>query len=74
MDVPDRGEAWTAYLADVRDRLDDIAAGLSDPDLEPGPSVALVGWDEDAETKVAAMTSTREARSRINTCSRRSPP
>jgi thymidylate synthase ThyX len=54
VDVPDRGEAWTAYLADVRDRLDDIAAGLSDPDLEPGPSVALVGWDEDAETKVAA--------------------
>ena len=43
VDVPDRGEAWTAYLADVRDRLDDIAAGLSDPDPEPGPSVALVG-------------------------------
>ena len=54
VDVPDRGEAWTAYLADVRDRLDHIAADLSGPDPEPGPSVALVGWDEDAEAKVAA--------------------
>ncbi len=39
VDVPDRGEAWTAYLADVRERLEDIAAGLSEPDPEPGAGV-----------------------------------
>ncbi len=54
VDVPERGDEWTTYLADVRERLEDIAAGLSGPDPQPGPSVSLIDWDEDAETKVAA--------------------
>ncbi len=54
VDVPDRGVAWSNYLADIRKRLEDIAAGLRGPDPEPGAGVTLVDWDEDAETKVAA--------------------
>jgi thymidylate synthase ThyX len=54
VDVPDRGEAWTAYLADIRERIEDIAALLTGADPEPGPSVTLVDWDDDAETKIAA--------------------
>jgi thymidylate synthase ThyX len=54
VDVPDRGEEWTAYLADVRREVEQLAAELTETDPVPGPSVTLVDWDDDAEVKVAA--------------------
>ena len=53
VDVPDRGGAWSDYLASVAADLDERAAaiGLSP---EPRDEVTLVEWDPDAEIKVAA--------------------
>jgi len=53
VDVPDRGGAWSDYLASVATDLESRAAGLS---LSPeGRSeVNLVEWDPDGEDKVAA--------------------
>jgi thymidylate synthase ThyX len=53
VDLPDRGVAWSAYLAETAARI--AEAGLAAPD-EPQdrPEVALVEWDPDGEAKVAA--------------------
>ena len=53
VDVPDRGGAWSDYLAATSAAVERIAATLGD---EPGerPEVTLVEWDRDAETKIAA--------------------
>lgn len=53
VDVPDRGGAWSDYLASVASDLESRAGGL---DLEPQgrPEVTLVEWDPDGEAKVAA--------------------
>ncbi len=53
VDVPDRGGAWSDYLASVAADLESRAADL---DLEPEgrPEVTLVEWDPDGEAKVAA--------------------
>jgi thymidylate synthase ThyX len=53
VDVPDRGGAWSEYLASVAADLDARAAivGL---DPEPRAEVTLVEWDPEAEDKVAA--------------------
>lgn len=55
VDVPDRGGAWSEYLAATRRetaRTADEVLGASEP--EPSPEVALVDFDPDGEVKVAA--------------------
>ncbi len=53
VDIPDRGGAWSEYLASLAAGLDARAAEIG---LVPEPrdEVTLVEWDPDAETKVAA--------------------
>jgi thymidylate synthase ThyX len=53
VDVPDRGGAWSDYLASVAADLEErvASAGLAP---EPRDEVTLVEWDPDAETKIAA--------------------
>jgi len=53
VDVPERGGAWSDYLASVAAGLAAHAAKIG---LAPQPrnEVTLVEWDPDAETKVAA--------------------
>ena len=53
VDVPDRGGAWSDYLASVAADLDERAAtiGLAP---EPRDEVTLVEWDPEAEDKIAA--------------------
>jgi thymidylate synthase ThyX len=53
VDVPDRGGAWSNYLASVASDLEAQAAHL-DLTPEDRPEVDLVEWDSDGETKVAA--------------------
>lgn len=53
VDIPDRGIAWSDYLADVRADMDERAIALGvKPD--PRPEVVLTDWDPDGELKVAA--------------------
>ena len=55
VDVPDRGGAWTEYLSSTRRATaavaDEVLGGV---EAEPRPEVTLVGWDPDAEVKIAA--------------------
>lgn len=53
VDVPDRGGAWSVYLAEVADAIGQQASRVGAVP-EPRPEVTLVEWDPDAETKVAA--------------------
>jgi len=53
VDRPDRGGAWSAYLAATARAMEAEAAALAAPP-EPRPEVTLVDWDPDAEAKVAA--------------------
>jgi hypothetical protein len=53
VDLEDRGIRWSRYLQDVRQDLEQKAAGLHWPE-DVGPSVTLVDWDPEAEVKVAA--------------------
>ncbi len=55
VDVPDRGGAWSAYLAEVADAIGQ-QAGRVGAVPKPRPEVTLVEWDPDAETKVAAAS------------------
>jgi thymidylate synthase ThyX len=53
VDVPDRGVAWSRYLADTAERTAEIASSLpAEPD--DAPLVDLVDFDPDGERKVAA--------------------
>jgi thymidylate synthase ThyX len=52
VDLPDRGEAWSRYLAETAAAVESVAAVDVDP--HPRPAVRLVDWDPDGETKVAA--------------------
>jgi len=55
VDVPDRGVAWSKYLADTAERTADLAAEMDEASRpESGPEVTLVEWDAEAEVKVAA--------------------
>jgi thymidylate synthase ThyX len=58
VDRPDRGVAWSRYLADNRHAMDDLAERLfsgSDPS-DSAPAVQLVDFDPDGEVKlIAAM-------------------
>jgi thymidylate synthase ThyX len=53
VDLPDRGEAWSDYLAATASAIESESALL---DLEPEarPEVVLVDFDPEAETKIAA--------------------
>ncbi len=53
VDEPERGGAWSAYLAGVAADMNSLATELA-PAPEPRPEVTLVEWDPDAEVKVAA--------------------
>jgi thymidylate synthase ThyX len=53
VDVPERGGAWSAYLAAVAERMEGEAAGLGALP-EPRPEVTLVDWDPEGELKTAA--------------------
>jgi len=55
VDVPDRGGAWSQYLADTANAIGDLAV-THRIDSEPRPEVTLVEYDSDAETKIAAAT------------------
>ena len=53
VDLPDRGGAWSAYLADTRSAMDDVAERLfGDEQPADVPEVALVDWDPEGEEKL----------------------
>ncbi len=53
VDLPDRGGAWSAYLADTRAAMEEVAARLfAGTQPEPRPTVSLVDFDPDGEDKV----------------------
>ena len=55
VDRPDRGDAWTAYLAQTRDNTADLVGRLFAADEpDPAPAVTLLDWDPDGEDKVLA--------------------
>jgi hypothetical protein len=55
VDRPDRGGAWTGYLAKTRDDTADLVARIFAADEpEPTESVTLLDWDPDGEDKVLA--------------------
>lgn len=53
VDLPDRGGAWSDYLASISADLEERAAALGTTHDEHA-EVSLVDWDPDGETKVAA--------------------
>jgi thymidylate synthase ThyX len=55
VDRPDRGGAWTAYLASTAAATAEVAGRLlAGVEPEPAPAVTLVDWDPDAEDKLLA--------------------
>lgn len=58
VDLPDRGVAWSRYLANTRTNLEELAPRSWD-DPHPGEQptrVTLTDWDPDAEIKLAAAS------------------
>jgi thymidylate synthase ThyX len=53
VDVPERGGAWSRYMADNAARMEEMAGSLGLVPEERS-EVTLVDWDPDAETKIAA--------------------
>ena len=55
VDTPDRGGAWSAYLAATREATEAAAAGaLGQVAPEPRPEVVLTDFDPEGEVKVVA--------------------
>ena len=55
VDQADRGGRWSAYLADTRNAMQEIASRLDgDVPVKPQPEVALTDFDPEGETKVIA--------------------
>lgn len=53
VDRPDRGGAWSDYLAETRDATREVAAELlGDVEPEASDEVTLVDWDPDAEAEL----------------------
>ncbi|HVM64047.1 MAG TPA: FAD-dependent thymidylate synthase, partial [Acidimicrobiales bacterium] len=53
VDLPDRGGAWSAYLADTRAAMEEVADRMfSGAAPQPRPAVTLVDFDPDGEDKV----------------------
>jgi thymidylate synthase ThyX len=55
VDVPERGGAWSEYLATVTAAMTDHAAAIPAAP-ETRPEVTLVEWDPEAELKIAAAS------------------
>ncbi|MDP8959970.1 MAG: FAD-dependent thymidylate synthase [Actinomycetota bacterium] len=53
VDRPDRGGAWSAYLAETASRTEELARRVED-EPQQRPEVTLVEWDPEAELKVVA--------------------
>jgi hypothetical protein len=63
VDVPDRGGAWSSYLADTRERTAEVAEKyLGGIDAGPRGEVTLTDYDPEGETKIvaAALYAARE--------------
>jgi hypothetical protein len=55
VDQADRGGRWSAYLADTRNAMQEIASRVDgDVPVKPQPEVALTDFDPEGETKVIA--------------------
>jgi thymidylate synthase ThyX len=55
VDVPERGAAWSDYLATTREATAKVVADLlADVEPEPAGEVTLTDWDPDGEDKVLA--------------------
>src|SRR5262249_52705337 len=55
VDRPERGGAWSSYLAATRDQTHAVVQRLfADEHPEPANEVTLVDWDPDGEDKVLA--------------------
>jgi len=55
VDAPDRGGAWSAYLAGTREATEAVAArALGEVAPEPRPEVVLTDFDPEGEVKVVA--------------------
>ena len=55
VDVPERGGAWSAYLADTREHVQKVAERiLGDAEPEPRDEVTLTEFDPEGELKVVA--------------------
>jgi hypothetical protein len=58
VDVPERGGAWSDYMASTRSATDDVVRRLwpddGDPQTQATPLVRLDDWDPDGEDKVIA--------------------
>ena len=55
VDLADRGQVWSDYMAANRVAMTDIAADLvGDETAEAAPAVTLVDWDPDGEERVLA--------------------
>jgi thymidylate synthase ThyX len=55
VDVPERGQAWSAYWQDVRERTADLSARLlAGVEPEPRGEVTLTDFDPEGELKVTA--------------------
>ena len=55
VDQPERGGAWSAYLAETRDATEDLVGRImAAEEPEPRPSVVLTDFDPDGEDKVLA--------------------
>lgn len=53
VDIPDRGGAWSEYLASTAARLEEMAATMAEPP-QPAELVTLVDFDPEAELKLTA--------------------
>jgi len=53
VDLPDRGGAWSDYLASTAGRLEEIAAAIAEPP-QPAELVTLIDFDPEAELKLTA--------------------
>jgi thymidylate synthase ThyX len=55
VDVPDRGGAWSGYLARTREETAAVAAAITEKlQPEPRPEVVLIDFDPEGEVKVTA--------------------
>jgi thymidylate synthase ThyX len=55
VDVPERGGAWSTYLAEVRDHTEALATqAFASSDIDDAPSVSLTDFDPDGEVHVVA--------------------
>lgn len=55
VDLDERGVAWTSYMQNSRERMDELAHRFfAGSDIEPAPVVTLTDFDPDAEVKLVA--------------------